>query len=118
MLCFTGDRIPDAGRMNCYKIEQKHETPSQYKNLKCYILKDYTYVLSTDMDVFLMPRFFTYWPTILRVVTGVGQYCYEFNRGRLKVIAKNHGLKHRGVHCVGSSSYGFIKDITKLSKDA
>ena len=118
MLCFTGDRIPDAGRMNCYKIEQKHETPSQYKNLKCYILKDYTYVLSTDMDVFLMPRFFTYWPTILRVVTGVGQYCYEFNRGHLKVIAKNHGLKHRGVHCVGSSSYGFIKDITKLSKDA
>ena len=120
--------IPDAGRMSCYKIEQKYETPSQYKNLNSYImflrpdiehiLKDYTYVLRTDMDVFLTPKFFTYRPAILRVVTGVGQYCHEFNRGRLKAIAKSHGLKHRGVHCVGSSWYGFTKDITKLSKDA
>ena len=113
--------------MNCFKVEQKYETLSLYKNLNSYImflrhdidriLHGYTYILRTDMDVFLTPKFFTYRPT-LRVVTGVGQYCHEFNRGRLKAIAKRHGLKHRGVHCVGSSWYGFTKDITKLSKDA
>ena len=114
--------------MSCLKVEQKYDTPSQYKNLNSYImflrsdissiLRDYTYVLRTDMDVFLTPNFFAYRPYTQRVVTGVGQYCHEFNRHRLKSIAKTHGLKHRGVHCVGSSWYGLTQDIVQLSKDA
>ncbi|XP_066930635.1 uncharacterized protein [Clytia hemisphaerica] len=122
---YTSSGVPkDTNQCACWKIEQKNETPSAYKNLNSYvmflrsdinvILQRYTYALRTDMDVFLTPKFFKYRPT-LRVVTGIGQYCHEFNRGRLKAIAKQHGLKHRGIHCIGSSWYGYMKDITKLS---
>jgi hypothetical protein len=112
---------------SCWLVEQQWETGSDYKNLNSYImflrrdieniLKSYTFVLRTDMDVFLTPKFFTYRPT-LKVVTGFGAYCNDFNRARLKDISHQLGMKHRDVHCIGSSWYGLTSHIIELSKQA
>ena len=79
------------------------------------ILGSYKYTLRTDYDVFLSPALF-FWKPKHAIMTGGGGYSVDFNMKRLKSISIKLGMKHAGVHNVGSTWFGRTEVFIKLSK--
>ena len=68
-------------------------------------LDEYTHVLRTDVDTFITPAWNDFHPTGFTV--GIGGYASEEEvRQRLRDIAAQYGLVHRGLTNVGSTWYG------------
>ena len=109
----------------CWAIVQLLEINISYNPINSFvmfnrtdiydIMQPYKYILRTDFDVFLTPALMIWRPN-KRIIAGHGGYCAEFNKGRLKYIAKKLGLTHRGVHCVGSTWFGETDLFILLSR--
>ena len=64
----------------------------------------YDYLIRSDMDVFLTPLFSIWLPTHCNdFYVGGGAYSTDFNRKRLKRIAKDLNIEHGGVSNLGST---------------
>jgi len=120
----TGSNVEDT-EMNCWAIEQTFESIVPYGPINSFvmfnrtdihdILKPYEKVLRSDFDVFITPALLT-WQPAKKIVFGQGGYCDKFNMDRLKSISAKLGMKHRGVHCLGSTWYGETNIFIELSK--
>ncbi|VDO98313.1 unnamed protein product [Soboliphyme baturini] len=107
----------------CYFISTKGFN-LEYANVNsyCYVKTTafaqlttrYRYLLRTDVDVFLSPAMLL-WKTDQPIVTGLGGYCVPFNMRRLMTMATRYGLRHQGVHCLGSTWFGESQLISSLS---
>ncbi|PRX34859.1 hypothetical protein BX659_102175 [Orenia metallireducens] len=68
-------------------------------------LDDYDLILRTDVDTFLTPAWNSFYPQLYTV--GRGQYTNNDEvRDNIKRIAKHFGLRHQGIHNLGSTHYG------------
>jgi hypothetical protein len=80
-------------------------------------LDEYDYILRTDVDTFLTPAWYTYYPALYTV--GVGGYVNdELTRSNLKRISSDFNLRHQGLHNLGSTHYGdarLVRDVCKLA---
>ena len=109
----------------CWAIPQYFEINIPYGPINSYImfnrtdiqniLRPYKYILRTDFDVFITPALY-FWVPSHKIMTGQGGYCDPFNMKRLKEISAKLGMRHQGVHCVGSTWYGETDLFIKLSK--
>ncbi|KFD65597.1 hypothetical protein M514_09885 [Trichuris suis] len=80
------------------------------------VVPHYDYFLRTDVDTFLSPSILNFqMPKNMKIITGKGGYCTEFSTTRLLKVAKHFGLKHQGVHCLGSTWLGESRLIAKLA---
>jgi len=111
--------------MNCWAIEQTFESPVPYGPINSFvmfnrtdiheILSPYQKVLRSDFDVFITPALLT-WQPEKKIVFGQGGYCDKFNMERLKSISTKLGMRHQGIHCIGSAWYGETELFIQLSK--
>eukprot|EP01098_Paradermamoeba_levis_P000789 TRINITY_DN1091_c0_g1_i12.p1 TRINITY_DN1091_c0_g1~~TRINITY_DN1091_c0_g1_i12.p1 ORF type:complete len:535 (-),score=147.03 TRINITY_DN1091_c0_g1_i12:183-1589(-) len=70
-------------------------------------LKVYDFVIRSDLDVFLTPRFASWLPSSkCEFHVGRGGYSTVFNTKRMKRIAEYRGLAYAGVENMGSTWYG------------
>jgi len=114
-----------SAEMNCWAIEQTFESPVPYGPINSFvmfnrtdiheILSPYEKVLRSDFDVFITPALLT-WQPEKKIVFGQGGYCDPFNMKRLKSISTKLGMRHQGIHCIGSSWYGETELFIQLSK--
>jgi hypothetical protein len=86
-------------------------------DIKYYSLfRQYKYILKTDTDIFLTPKFKTFFPGD-KMYTGTGQYVHEtYTRNRLKHVAKKLNLNHHNIFNVGATWYGKSSDIIDFAK--
>ncbi|XP_065647278.1 uncharacterized protein LOC105846818 isoform X3 [Hydra vulgaris] len=109
----------------CYVIEQPFESNIDYGPINSFImfnrtdiyfiLESYKYTMRTDYDAFLSPALY-FWKPKYNIMTGEGGYSVDFNRNRLKNISKKLGMKHAGIHNVGSTWLGETKVFITLAK--
>lgn len=79
-------------------------------------LDEYDLILRTDVDTFMTPAWNDYYPDVFTV--GRGSYANESVKERLVKVSNNLGLRHHGIHNIGSTHYGpasLIRDVCKLS---
>lgn len=90
-----------------------------FKNEKATFLQDYDYLLRTDVDTFILPKFKDYCPKLYTV--GEGGYCNDENtKNNLKKIAEDKGLRYREQHNLGSTHYGngnLVRNVAALATD-
>lgn len=68
-------------------------------------LDEYTHILRTDVDTFILPGWNEFYPN--GFVWGMGGYANDDEiRERLKSISADYGLNHHGITNVGSTWYG------------
>ncbi|CAF0768936.1 unnamed protein product [Didymodactylos carnosus] len=93
---------------------------SLYRNLRTYGYIDsinaiyegystfqmYDYVLRTDIDIFITRNFSKYVPDPCILLTGGGGYGTDYNRRKLRRIAKDMELMHLNISGMGSTWYG------------
>jgi hypothetical protein len=81
------------------------------------ILRDtYTFLVRSDMDVFLTPLFATWLPTKCNdFYTGRGGYSHKFNTKRLNRIAKNLNLANSNIENLGSTWYSTPEQFRLVS---
>jgi hypothetical protein len=86
-------------------------------NERAAFLDDYDLLLRTDVDTFLTPAWNDYFPDFFTV--GKGAYVYNNDvKDRIKRIAQSLGLRHQGIHNVGSTHYGYaplVREVCRLS---
>ncbi|MFD2443231.1 hypothetical protein ACFSO7_04450 [Bacillus sp. CGMCC 1.16607] len=76
-------------------------------------LDEYDFLLRTDVDTFLTPAWNDYYPDFYTV--GGGGYVHNQDvKRRLKRISHSLGYKHRGIHNVGSTHYGYAPLVRKV----
>lgn len=118
--------VPD----DCIKVEyQLADTPPEFlhyrfiNSISCLIgeradfLDDYDYILRTDADTFLTPAWNSFIPSLYTVGSG-GYVNDEKTRSNLKRISSQFGLRHQGLHNLGSTHYGnarLVRDVCKLA---
>ena len=77
-------------------------------------LERYAYILRADVDTFITPAWNTFYPT--GFVCGQGGYSNDDDiRQKLRAIAADFGLVHRGLTNVGSSWYGPTALVRRVS---
>ncbi|VDO98311.1 unnamed protein product [Soboliphyme baturini] len=76
--------------------------------------KYYTYLMRTDMDVFLTPALLK-WTPRFKIVTGMGGYSDKFNQKRLVEMAHRYNLRHQRVHNLGSTWFGDASLLLQVS---
>ncbi|WP_027339767.1 DUF7164 domain-containing protein [Halonatronum saccharophilum] len=77
-------------------------------------LDEYDLILRTDADTFLTPAWNSFYPDIYTV--GKGGYTNNDEvRENLKRVAHSFGLRHRGIHNLGSTHYGNARLVRKVS---
>lgn len=80
-------------------------------------LDKYDLLLRSDVDTFLTPAWNTFYPDFYTV--GVGGYVNDNEtRENLKRVAASFGLRHRGLHNIGSTHYGYsplVREVCRLS---
>ncbi len=78
-------------------------------------LDKYDLLLRSDVDTFLTPAWNSFYPDIY--TTGGGGYVNdEDTKTRLKDISQHFGLKHSGIHNIGSTHYGYaplVRDVCR-----
>jgi hypothetical protein len=75
----------------------------------------YYKLVRTDTDVFLTPHIFKLEHELF--VVGKGNYVHmEFTQNQLKGVAKKLGLRHQGIHNLGSTWFGKPEIVAKLSE--
>jgi hypothetical protein len=79
-------------------------------------LDHYDLVLRTDADTFLTPAWNNYYPMFYTGGRG-GYVNNEDTKDRLHRIANTLGLKHRGVHNIGSTHYGYGPLVREVCKE-
>ncbi|CAF3350277.1 unnamed protein product [Rotaria socialis] len=72
--------------------------------------KMYDFVLRTDIDVFIYRHFGHYIPANCTLITGGGGYGTDFNRRKLRRIARDMDFAHVGLSGMGSTWYGSAYD--------
>ena len=78
-------------------------------------LRSYTSLLRTDTDVFLTPAFRDL--PAERFMTGVGGYVNDqATKDNLFQAAKDFGLRHRGLHNLGSTWYGPAEQVLQVGE--
>ena len=120
------EEVHSTMEQRCWAVIQPFETEIKYTPLNSYIMfkrdditelpKKYKYILRTDADVFLSPPLFVLKPS--RFLFGQGGYSDPFNMKRLKKIAKKIGMKHRGIHHVGSTMCGETNKFIEVASKA
>ena len=107
--CKGGEKLRDKyGFVNSFKflIDPKIQQ----------ILSKYKYILKTDSDIFLTPRFKNTFPKN-KVMVGNGQYANNIKtKKRLKEVAKKMKYNHYNIFNVGATWYGNSEEIIKLGK--
>lgn len=115
---------------DCIKIESQPISYShEWKNYhfinsiscltddKATFLDEYDLILRTDADTFITPSWNNYYPEHFTV--GGGGYAHDISvKDRLIKVADSLGLKHQGIHNIGSTHYGnasLVRDVCKLS---
>ncbi|MED1205442.1 hypothetical protein [Heyndrickxia acidicola] len=85
---------------------------------KSEFLAEYDYLLRTDVDTFLTPAWNPYLPNFYTV--GIGAYCNTENvLKNIKRVSEKFGLRHQGLHNIGSTHYGGaikVMEVCKLSE--
>jgi hypothetical protein len=80
-------------------------------------LKQYDYILKTDVDTFLTPAWNHFYPE--QYTTGKGGFVNSMEvRQHLKRVGELHGLTHQGIHNVGATHYGKPEDVIKVTQTA
>ena len=80
------------------------------------LLKTYKYILKTDSDIFLSPKFKNTFPDN-KVMVGIGQYCNkDITKDMLKKISKKLNYNHYNIFNIGATWYGNSEDIIDLGK--
>jgi len=119
-------KVPD----DCIKVECQpaSDLPDWYNyryinSISCLtgensdFLDKYDLLLRSDVDVFLTPAWNTFYPDLY--TTGEGGYVNdEETKANLKRIAGIFGLKHKGIHNIGSTHYGYaplVREVCKMS---
>jgi hypothetical protein len=78
------------------------------------VLSNYRYILKTDADVFLTPRFKNTFPE-KKVMVGNGGYSADIKtQKRLKDVSSKLKYNHFNIFNVGATWYGNSEDIIKL----
>lgn len=86
-----------------------------FKDDKSKFLENYDYLLRTDLDTFILPKFKTFLPKLYTV--GRGGYCNDDNtKNMLKKIADENNLNYRDEHNLGSTNYGNGKVICEVGR--
>lgn len=81
------------------------------------IIDKYDLLLRSDVDTFLTPAWNSFYPD-LYTVGGGGYVNDEDTKTRLKNISNQFGLRHRGIHNIGSTHYGYaplVRDVCKVA---
>jgi hypothetical protein len=118
--------VPD----DCIKVECKvADSPPELlhyrfiNSISCLIgeqadfLDQYDYILRTDADTFLTPAWNSFIPSLYTVGRG-GYVNDEKTRSNLKRISSQFGLRHQGLHNLGSTHYGnarLVRDVCELA---
>ncbi|CAF3538758.1 unnamed protein product [Rotaria socialis] len=79
-------------------------------------LNQYDYVLRTDLDVFLTPKFAHYIPFDCSFQIGLGGYSLDYTLNKLSRIAKTLNLLNANLTHVGSTWYGPPKQIILVAR--
>lgn len=83
-------------------------------------LDKYDLLLRSDVDTFLTPAWNSFYPDLY--MTGGGGYVNdEDTRTRLKNISSLLGLRHKGIHNIGSTHYGYaplVRDVCRYAMKA
>ena len=107
--CKGGEKLRDKyGFVNSFKffIDPKIQQ----------MLSKYKYILKTDSDIFLTPRFKRTFPEN-KVMVGNGQYADDpRTQKRIKEVSKKLKYNHYNIFNVGATWYGTSEDIIKLGK--
>ena len=102
-------------RTDAYRGYQFANSVDIFDSSLAPFLCSYTFLLKTDTDVFVTPAF-----RDLRsegFMTGVGAYVNdEATKKNLQRVALANGLRHRGVHNVGSTWYGPAEQIVEVGR--
>jgi len=124
------EKIPD----DCIKIECNpisHEypwsdprLPSPYHFInsiyflctpEAEILLNYDYVLKTDVDTFLTPKWNEFYPE--NYTSGRGRYINDdLTADKMINIANDLGLNHKGIYDIGATHYGKPELVLKVMK--
>jgi hypothetical protein len=120
------DRVPDDCIKVLYKpISHEPEWNNYYfiSSISCIagseadFLDRYDFVLRSDADTFLTPSWNRFYPT--GYVTGCGKYVNDENtKQNIIRCAKAFGLRHFGIHNIGSTHYGparLVREVCKLT---
>lgn len=120
------DKLPD----DCVKVEcPPLSEPPEWVNyrfinsLSClvsensHILESYDYLLRSDVDTVVTPAWNSFYPELY--TTGRGWYVNNDEvRSNMKRVAHSLGLRHRGIHNVGSTHYGkpqWVREVCRLA---
>lgn len=79
-------------------------------------LDEYDFILRTDADTFITPAWNNYYPDDFTV--GQGGYASDSVKAKLIDVSHYLGLKHQGIHNIGSTNYGktpLVRDVCRLS---
>lgn len=111
---------------DCVKAEYKpvSEPPEwlehRYINsISCFVsanadfLDGYDYLLKSDLDTFLTPAWNKYYPEKYAVGKGAYVYSKEVEQ-KIKKISYKFGLRHQGIHNIGSTQYGNSRLLRKV----
>ncbi|CAF0768920.1 unnamed protein product [Didymodactylos carnosus] len=110
-------KIPNIFDRNTFNNER---SSSLYKNLKTYAYIDsinclvegymafkmYDYVLRADTDIFLTRNFSNYIPENSSILVGLGGYGTDYNRRKLRRIARDMNLMYKNMSGMGSTWLG------------
>lgn len=118
-------KIPnDCIKVHCKSVdEKKWSNYRRINSIACMnsensnILFDYDILLRSDVDTFLTPAWNSFYPHQYTVGKG-GYVNNSIVKEKLINIANKFGLKHRGIHNLGSSHYGstkIIRDVYQLA---
>lgn len=78
-------------------------------------LDKYDLILRTDADTFLTPAWDSFYPDLYTV--GQGGYANNNEvRENIKRVADYFGLRHQGIHNLGSTHYGNARLVREVSK--
>ena len=118
------DIIPnDCVKVECESVIDNPEWKGYYRlnSINCLnsknsgILDRYDTILRSDVDTFITPAWNSFYPDMYMV--GKGGYVNDDNtRSNLKRISEHFGLKHQGIHNMGSTHYGSSKLIREVCK--
>lgn len=80
-------------------------------------LNQYDLLLRSDVDTFLTPAWNNFYPS-LYTVGGGGYVNDDDTKNNLRRIAGLFGLRHKGLHNIGSTHYGYaplVREVCQLS---
>ena len=81
-------------------------------------IKDYDWLLRTDLDTFVTPRFVTWIPQGFAVSTHPGYSGSQEQQEKIHAVARVLGLRHRGLSNIGSSWYGRGAKVIEVAVQA